>query len=92
MVSSLGFPLGSAIGGALIGGLGVPGVILAIACSYLLLGLLPLLAPALRGLDAAAGSRLQIRPTTDLTLVGLEPPEWCGGRGVASACDARTGT
>ncbi len=35
---------------------------LAIACSYLLLGLLPLLAPALRGLDAA-GSRVQIRPT-----------------------------
>src|SRR5580692_8585332 len=63
MISSLGFPLGSAIGGALIGGLGVPGVILAIACSYLLLGLLPLLAPALRGLDAAAGSRVQIRPT-----------------------------
>ena len=29
----------------------------------LLLGLLPLLAPALRGLDAAAGSRLQIRST-----------------------------
>jgi predicted MFS family arabinose efflux permease len=58
MISSLGFPLGSAIGGALIGGLGVPGVILAIACSYLLLGLLPLLAPALRGLDAAAGSRV----------------------------------
>jgi predicted MFS family arabinose efflux permease len=56
MISSLGFPLGSAIGGALIGGIGVPGVILAIACSYLLLGLLPLLAPALRGLDAA-GSR-----------------------------------
>ena len=56
MISSLGFPLGSAICGALIGGIGVPGVILAIACSYLLLGLLPLLAPALRGLDAA-GSR-----------------------------------
>ena len=63
MISSLGFPLGSAIGGALIGGIGVPGVILAIACSCLLLGLLPLLAPALRGLDAAAGSRVQIRPT-----------------------------
>jgi predicted MFS family arabinose efflux permease len=63
MISSLGFPLGSAIGGALIGGIGVPGVILAIACSYLLLGSLPLLAPALRGLDAAAGSRAQIRPT-----------------------------
>jgi predicted MFS family arabinose efflux permease len=53
MISSLGFPLGSAIGGVLIGGIGVPGVILAIACSYLLLSLLPLLAPALRGLDAA---------------------------------------
>jgi hypothetical protein len=38
-------------------------VILAIARSYLL-GSLPLLAPALRGLDAAAGSRVQIRPTT----------------------------
>ncbi len=45
-ISSLGFPLGSAIGGALLGGIGVPDVILAIACSYLTLGLLPLLAPA----------------------------------------------
>jgi hypothetical protein len=62
MISSLGFPLGSAIGGALIGGIGVPGVILAIACSCLPLGLLPLLAPSLRGLDAAAGSRVRIRP------------------------------
>jgi len=59
MISSLGFPLGSVIGGVLISGIGVPAVILAIACSYLLLGLLPLLAPALRGLDAAAGSRVQ---------------------------------
>ena len=59
MISSLGFPLGGVIGGVLISGIGVPGVILAIACSYLLLGLLPLLAPALRGLDAAAGSWVQ---------------------------------
>lgn len=50
-ISSLGFPLGSTIGGAAIGGLGVPAVVLAIACSYLLLGLLPLLAPALRALE-----------------------------------------
>ena len=32
------------------GGIGVPGTVLAIACSYLALGLLPLLAPALRDL------------------------------------------
>jgi predicted MFS family arabinose efflux permease len=50
-ISSLGFPLGSAIGGALIGGIGAPSVIVAIACSYLALGLLPLLAPPLRRLD-----------------------------------------
>lgn len=43
-ISSLGFPLGSAVGGALLGGIGVPGVILAVACSYLALGLLPLFA------------------------------------------------
>jgi MFS family permease len=47
-ITSLGFPLGSAVGGAVIGGIGVPAVILAIACSYLALGLLPLLAPPLR--------------------------------------------
>lgn len=60
-ISSLGFPLGSAIGGALLGALGLRTVIPAIACAYLALGLLPLLAPALRGL--AADRRLQIRPT-----------------------------
>ena len=47
-ITSLGFPLGSAVGGAVMGGIGVPAVILAIACSYLALGLLPLLAPPLR--------------------------------------------
>jgi MFS family permease len=52
-ISSLGFPLGSAIGGVLTGGIGVPGTIVAIACSYLALGLLPLLAPALRPLGGA---------------------------------------
>lgn len=51
-ISSLGFPLGSAIGGALIGGIGVSSVILTIACSGLALALLPLLAPPLRGLRA----------------------------------------
>lgn len=50
MISSLGFPLGSAIGGALIGTIGAPAVILAIARCYLTLSLLPLLAPGLRGL------------------------------------------
>jgi predicted MFS family arabinose efflux permease len=49
-ISSLGFPLGSAIGGVLAGGIGVTGAILAIAGSCLALGLLPLLAPALRTL------------------------------------------
>ena len=37
-ITSLGFPLGSAVGGAVTGGIGVPAVILAIACSYLALG------------------------------------------------------
>jgi MFS family permease len=52
-ISSLGFPLGSAIGGVLAGGIGVRGTIVAIACSYLALGLLPLLAPALRTVKSA---------------------------------------
>jgi hypothetical protein len=43
-VSSLGFPLGSAIGGALIGAAGVPAMILVIAAAYLVLGALPPLA------------------------------------------------
>jgi predicted MFS family arabinose efflux permease len=47
-ITSLGFPLGSAVGGVVISGIGVPAVIAAIACSYLALGLLPLLAPPLR--------------------------------------------
>jgi predicted MFS family arabinose efflux permease len=45
-ISSLGFPLGSALGGALIGRIGGSGMVVAIACSYLALGLLPLLVPA----------------------------------------------
>jgi MFS family permease len=53
-ISSLGFPLGSATGGVLAGGIGVTGTILAIAGSCLALGLLPLLAPALR---TAGGAR-----------------------------------
>jgi MFS family permease len=53
-ISSLGFPLGSAIGGVLAGGIGVRGAVLAIACSALALGPLPLLAPALR---TAGGAR-----------------------------------
>jgi MFS family permease len=52
-ISSLGFPLGSATGGVLAGGIGVPGAIVAIACSYLALGLLPLLAPSLRTVKSA---------------------------------------
>jgi predicted MFS family arabinose efflux permease len=47
-ITSLGFPLGSAVGGAVISGIGVPAVIAVIACSYVALGLLPLLAPPLR--------------------------------------------
>ncbi len=43
-VSSLGFPLGSAIGGGLIGAAGVPAVILVIAAAFLALGALPPLA------------------------------------------------
>jgi hypothetical protein len=43
-ISSLGFPLGSAIGGALIGAAGVPVLILAVGGAYLAVGTLPLLA------------------------------------------------
>ncbi len=57
-ISSLGFPLGSALGGALIGGFGAPGVVVAIACSGLALALLPPLAPALRGVRPA-GQRVR---------------------------------
>jgi MFS family permease len=52
-ISSLGFPLGSAVGGTVTSGIGVPGTVLAVACSGLALGLLPLLAPALRSLRGA---------------------------------------
>ena len=54
-VSSLGFPLGSAIGGALIGAVGVPAMILAIAGAYLALGPLPALASGL-------GAHPDVRP------------------------------
>jgi MFS family permease len=54
-ISSLGFPLGSATGGVLAGGIGVTGAVAAIAGSRLALGLLPLLAPALR---TAGGARM----------------------------------
>jgi hypothetical protein len=62
-ISSLGFPLGTVVGGTVVGGtvvggtvvgstvtggIGVPGTVLAVACSGLALGLLPLLAPPLR--------------------------------------------
>ncbi len=43
-ISSLGFPLGSAIGGALIGVAGVPVMVLAVGGAYLPLATLPLLA------------------------------------------------
>jgi MFS family permease len=55
-ITSLGFPLGGAVGGAVIGGIGVPAVILAIACSYLVLGLVPLLAPPLRAIVQFTGA------------------------------------
>jgi predicted MFS family arabinose efflux permease len=62
-ISSLGFPLGSAIGGALIGATGLRTVILVVACGYLAFGLLPLLAPALRRLADPADRPVQPRPT-----------------------------
>jgi hypothetical protein len=63
-ISSLGFPLGSAAGGAVLGALGAPDVVVAVACCYLALGLLPLFAPGLRALDSGpAASRIQVRPT-----------------------------
>jgi hypothetical protein len=52
-ISSLGFPLGSVAGGTVTGGIGVTGTVLAVAGSGLALGLLPLLAPALRELGQA---------------------------------------
>lgn len=52
-ISSLGFPLGSAAGGTVTGGIGVTGTVLVVAGSGLALGLLPLLAPALRELGRA---------------------------------------
>ena len=48
-VSSLGFPLGTAAGGALIGAAGAPAMILVIAAAYLALGSLPVLAAAQGG-------------------------------------------
>jgi hypothetical protein len=45
-ISSLGVPLGSAIGGALIGAVGVPVMILAVGVAYLPLGILPRVAQA----------------------------------------------
>ena len=63
-ISSLGFPLGSAAGGVLLGGIGVPDVVLAVAGCYLALGLLPLFAPGLRALDPGpARHRIQVGPT-----------------------------
>ena len=53
-LTSLGFPLGSTIGGALIGAVGVPAMILAIAGAYLTLALL---ASGLRCYDPAAQDR-----------------------------------
>jgi predicted MFS family arabinose efflux permease len=53
-ISSLGFPLGSAAGGTVTGGIGVTGTVLVVAGSGLALGLLPLLAPALRALGQAS--------------------------------------
>jgi predicted MFS family arabinose efflux permease len=49
-ITSLGFPVGSALGGVLIDAAGLRTVIIAIACGYLAFGLLALLAPALRQL------------------------------------------
>ena len=51
-ISSLGFPLGSVIGGVLLGAIGVPVMIPVIAGAYLALGSLPLLTSGLRGYPA----------------------------------------
>jgi predicted MFS family arabinose efflux permease len=53
-VSSLGFPLGSAAGGALIGAVGVPAMIVVIAGFFLAFAALPVLAV---GLSARPGAR-----------------------------------
>ena len=52
-VSSLGFPLGSAVGGALIGAVGVPAMIVVIAGFFLAFAALPVLAV---GLSAHPGA------------------------------------
>jgi predicted MFS family arabinose efflux permease len=52
-ITSAGFPLGSAIGGALIGAVGVPAMILAIAAAYLALGSLPVLTVGVRAYPGA---------------------------------------
>jgi hypothetical protein len=52
-ISSAGFPLGSAVGGALIGAVGVPAVILAIAGAYVALAALPVLTAGLRAYPGA---------------------------------------
>lgn len=57
-VSSLGFPLGSAAGGALIGAVGAPTMILVIAGAFLALAWLPVLAV---GLTARSGARYAAR-------------------------------
>ena len=57
-VSSLGFPLGSAAGGALIGAVGAPTMILVIAGAFLALASLPVLAV---GLTARSGARYAAR-------------------------------
>jgi predicted MFS family arabinose efflux permease len=62
-ISSLGFPLGSALGGVLIDAAGLRTVIIAIACAYVAFGLLPMIAPALRRLPDPADRRVRIGTT-----------------------------
>ena len=62
-ISSLGFPLGSVIGGVLLGAIGVPAMILVIAGAYLALGSLPLLTSGLRG-NPATGPVARTRTET----------------------------
>lgn len=55
-VSSLGFPLGSAAGGALIGAVGVPAMIVVIAGFFLAFAALPVLAVGLSAHPGASGA------------------------------------
>ncbi|MGH3204837.1 MAG: hypothetical protein ACRDP5_22720, partial [Streptosporangiaceae bacterium] len=78
-VSSLGFPLGSAAGGALIGAVGVPAMILVIAVAFLALAALPVLAVGLTA-QPGAGHAVRAGQNTDRSGVSVEREGHGSGR------------